>query len=513
MSCSFLTVTCATGKFRLLILDEVRVDRVGEVVGQGPSTTVVLGGVSFPQRKVFFKTYGCQMNYHDTERMLSHLQRLNFSQTDDQKEADLILFNSCAIRDTANQKFYSHLGAVKHRKKEGGVVVGVGGCIAQTESRQLLKRFPFIDFSFGTDVIDSINDFVYRAYSGEDKFAVTSWDRSQNYSIETKIVHGAPQAFVNIIKGCDKFCSYCIVPFTRGREKSRTIAEIEQDVKRLVEHQGIQEITLLGQNVNSFGKERGESLGQLIHRLNDILGLEVIRYTTSHPYDMDDELISAHGECSKLADHVHLPVQSGSNTVLKRMLREYTKEHYLNLCQKLRAANGRLSISSDIIVGFPNETEEEHRESLDLLDRAQFDFIYSYVFSPRQGTKAARMKDFLTNEVRGQRLRQLQQYQLSIQKKLREPLKGKKFRVLIEKQSMMKGIKKWQGRTNCMRIVHIDPSDPFTQEQAKKEANSNLKWHWVDVEITSATALSCQGRLLQDYGRSLPRGLFAKLIA
>ena len=453
--------------------------------------SIVLGDMAFPQRKVFFKTYGCQMNHHDTERMLSHLVRLNFSRTDDQGEADLILFNTCAIRDNANQKFYSHLGKSKQDKKRNGALVGVGGCIAQMESKQLLKRFPHIDFAFGTDVIDSINDFVYRAYSGENRFSMTTWDRSTDYSIETKLTHDSPQAFVNIIKGCDKFCSYCIVPFTRGREKSRSINEIEADVRRLVEHQGIQEITLLGQNVNSFGKGRGETLAQLIYRLNDIAGLEIIRYTTSHPYDMGDDLIAAHGKCRKLANHVHLPVQSGSNTVLQRMLREYTVEHYLELCQKLRRANPELALSTDIIVGFPNETEEEYQATLDLLDRAQFDSIYSYVFSARKGTKAARMEDALTDEMRGQRLRNLQRHQLAIQQKLRTPLVGKTFRVLVEKSHQMKGVSKWQGRTNCMRIVHLDCIE------------RDLKWHWVDAEITSATALSCQGKLVKNYGRSL----------
>ncbi len=446
-----------------------------------------LGEVSFPPRKVFFKTYGCQMNYHDTERMLSHLSKLNFSKTETQDEADLILFNTCAIRDTANQKFYSHVGNTKHNKKQNkDVKVGVGGCISQVDGKSLIQRFPQVDFAFGTDVIDSINDFVYRAYSGDKKFSVTTWDRSQDYSIETKITHGTPSAFVNIIKGCDKFCSYCIVPFTRGREKSRTIAEVEQDVKRLVQYQGIQEITLLGQNVNSFGKANNETLAQLIRRLNEIDGLRIIRYTTSHPYDMSDALIEAHRDCEKLANHVHLPVQSGSDTVLKRMLREYSAEHYLERVAGLRAANPDLVVSSDIIVGFPNETDEEHRETLKLLDEAQFDFIYSYAFSARNGTKASKMDDFLTKDIRGQRLRELQAYQLKIQEKIRQDLVGNTFDMLVEKKNTMKGELKWQGRTSCMRIIHFKP----------ESEDIDYKWKWVKVKVDSATALSCQGTLI-----------------
>ena len=454
-----------------------------------------VGDLNFPKRKVWVKTYGCQMNYHDTERILSHLTPLNFTLTEDQEEADLMLFNTCAIRDLANQKFYSHLGNAKHLKvnnKTGREVkIAAGGCIAQTESKELLKKYPQLDFAFGTDVIDNIGELVYRAYSGDRSFSVTSWDRADNYSIETKVTHNSPQAFVNIIKGCDKFCSYCIVPFTRGREKSRSIAEIVNDVARLVTYQGVQEVTLLGQNVNSFGKKNGESLAELILELDKIEGLEIIRYTTSHPYDISDELIAAHGKSKKLANHLHLPVQSGSNTVLRRMLRQYSIEHYLERLERLREANPEIVISTDIIAGFPNETEEEHKKTLELLDRAQYDFIYSYNFSARPGTKASKMKDVLTKEIRGRRLREIQKYQLEIQAKLRSEMEGKVFRVLVEKKGQMKGVTKWMGRTSCFRIVHFEP----------EKLDQNYQWHWVDVRITQATALSCQGEIVFDHGR------------
>lgn len=452
----------------------------------------IVGDLEFPERKVWVKTYGCQMNYHDTERILSQLKPLNFTQTTEQAEADLLLFNTCAIRDLANQKFYSHLGSAKHIKinnKTGRQVkIAAGGCIAQTESKSLLKKYPQLDFAFGTDVIDNIAEMVYRAYSGDERFAVTSWDRADNYSIETKLTHNSPQAFVNIIKGCDKFCSYCIVPFTRGREKSRSITEIVNDVARLVTHQGVQEVTLLGQNVNSFGKKNEESLAQLIMALEPIEGLELIRYTTSHPYDISDELIAVHGQSSKLANHLHLPVQSGSNSVLQRMLRQYSIEHYLERLEKLREANPEIAISTDIIAGFPNETEQEHKQTLELLDKAQFDFIYSYNFSARAGTKASKMKDVLTKEIRGRRLREIQAYQLKIQEKLRAQMVGKTYRVLVEGSGTMAGEQKWKGRTSCFRIVHF-------------KAPENLQWHWVDVKVVSATALSCQGELVYDHGR------------
>ena len=454
------------------------------------------GDIDFPARKVWIKTYGCQMNYHDTERLLSNLKSLNFEKTEDQSDADLMIFNTCAVRDLANQKFYSHLGETKRLKKDPNreVKIAVGGCVSQTEGKELLKKYPQLDFAFGTDVIDNINEMVYRTYAGDNKFHVNTWDRSSDYSIETKITHTSPQAFVNIIKGCDKFCSYCIVPFTRGRERSRALDEIVTDVRKMVEYGGIQEVTLLGQNVNSFGKQNGESLAGLLAKLDEISGLELVRYTTSHPYDMSDELIAAHGELKKLSRHVHLPVQSGSNTVLQRMLREYTIEHYLGLLEKLRKANPEIVISTDIICGFPNETQAEHEDTLKLLEMAQYDFIYSYAFSRRNGTKASRMKDILSDDIRGQRLREVQAFQLEIQKKQREVMIGRTYRVLVDGRSKIKSDNKWKARTNCSRLVHFE---------AENE-NSEYMWNWMDVKITSATALSCQGEVVRNHGRRPP---------
>lgn len=467
------------------------------------TTNIKVGDLEFPPRKVWMKTYGCQMNYHDTERILSHLSGMNFTHTDDKTEADLVIFNTCAVRDLANQKFYSHLGETKKLKENANidpetglkknVIVAAGGCIAQTEGKDLIQKYKQLDFAFGTDVVDNIGEMVYRAYSGDKKFSVTSWDRSENYSIETKITQGTPMAFVNIIKGCDKFCSYCIVPFTRGREKSRRLEEVVKDVSRLVEHSGIQEVMLLGQNVNSYGKDNGESLGQLIMELEKIPGLVRLRYTTSHPYDVTDDLVDAHANSKKLANHLHLPVQSGSNTVLQRMLREYTVEHYLTLLAKMRKANPEMIISSDIIAGFPNETEEEHQATLKLLDDAQFDFIYSYAFSPRKGTKAAKMNDALNDDIRGRRLREIQDRQLKIQEKIRQGMIGKTYRVLVEEKGLNKGVTKWTGRTSCYRLVHFEPEAP----------ESDYQWHWVDVEIVSATALSTQGKIIRDLGKKI----------
>ncbi len=450
------------------------------------------GDLEFPPRKVWMKTFGCQMNHHDSERIIHHLRDLNFTATDSLDHADLVLFNTCAVRDLSNNKFYSQLGEIKHaKKKKNGLVVGIGGCVAQTEGKELVKKYDHLDFAFGTDVIDTINDMVFRVYAGDNKFTINSWDRSENFSIQTKISHESPQAFVNIIKGCNKYCSYCIVPYTRGKERSRLKDEVVEDIRKLVEYQGVQEVMLLGQNVNSYGKDNGESLAELLIDLDQISGLELIRYTTSHPYDVSDQLIEAHGTVKKLSKHLHLPVQSGSNTVLERMLREYTVEHYLGLLEKLRKAQPEIVLSTDIIVGFVNETDQEFQATLDLLDKAQFDSIYSYAYSLRSKTRASKMVDNLTDDIRGQRLRYLQKYQLGIQEKIRAKLVGSQHKVLVEGYGTMGGVKKWKGRTNCNRVVHFLPE---TEEQ-------NLKWNWVDVEISSATALSCQGKLLNINGR------------
>ena len=459
------------------------------------TTTIRKGDLDFPPRKVWLKTFGCQMNHHDSERILSHLLELNFTRTEDLDEADMVLFNTCAVRELSNNKFYSQLGQIKNAKKKNrGLVVGVGGCVAQTEGKDLIKRYQHLDFAFGTDVIDSINDMVFRVYAGDSKFAINSWDRSENFSIQTKITHTSPQAFINIIKGCNKYCTYCIVPYTRGKERSRKRAEVAADIKRLVEYQGIQEVMLLGQNVNSYGHDNGETLAELLMDLEEIDGLELVRYTTSHPYDVSDDLIAVHGKAKKLSRHLHLPVQSGADTVLARMHREYTCESYLSLLEKVRKSNPNIVISTDIIVGFVNETEEEFEQTLALLKSARFDSIYSYAYSRRAKTRATAMEDSLTDDIRGERLRYLQKYQLEIQKALRASLVGKRMTVLVDGHGHVGGERRWRGRSNCNRIVHISPQN----------VDKNYQWHWLDVNITKSTALSCRGEILEDHGKRIP---------
>lgn len=454
-----------------------------------------------PSRLVFIKTYGCQMNEHDSERILSHLQQLNFYPTKKEEEAHLILFNTCAIRDHANEKFYSQLGEIKRLKvARPDLIVGVGGCIGQLEGDQLLTKYRHLDFVFGTDRLDDIVSIVKRICEEKSRFWDNHLDHQGDYSFkDTKIVHKGPRAFVSIMKGCNNFCSYCIVPYTRGREKSRPFNEVVADVKRLVEVEGVQEITLLGQNVNSYhGDPQGQNqkgFTDLLAAIDEINGLSILRYTTSHPRDMSAELIAFHGQAKRLSKHLHLPVQSGSNSVLERMNRGYTVEHYLSLLYELRKVQPQIVISSDIIVGFPDESESEFLDTMKLLQQAGFDFIYSYAFSPRPGTLAAKMPDSLENKERSRRLRKLQLYQLEIQEQIRQEMVGKRYTLLVEGQSEKAGVRKWKGRTNCMRLVHFPMQLPVDL-QTKYPSDIDLKWKWVEVEVTSSTAISAQGRLL-----------------
>ncbi|MBF0360744.1 MAG: tRNA (N6-isopentenyl adenosine(37)-C2)-methylthiotransferase MiaB [Oligoflexia bacterium] len=452
-------------------------------------------------KKVFLKTYGCQMNEHDSERMLANLKEIDFISTNIKEEADLVLFNTCAIRDHANAKFYSHIGEIRALKlKRPSTIIAVGGCISQVEGEELLKRYPHIDIAFGPDNLHKITEMVL-AVSHQNKkrqkIFDNSFDTSSTYSIkDTKFVHGNPKAYVTIMKGCDNYCSYCIVPYTRGREKSRPMMEVVDDVKRLVEFHGIDEVMLLGQNVNSFGrkenkenKDSSENFVSLLRKLEMISGLKLLRYTSSHPRDVSDELICFHGESKKLADHLHLPVQSGSNVVLEQMNRGYSVEHYLGLLEKLKKANPRLKISSDIIVGYPGESEEEYQKTLNFLQQTQFDFIYSYAFSPRPGTKAFDLPQSksISREEKSKRLHHLQLQQLSIQEHVRREMIGEVERVLVDGRNKRNDADSlmWRGRASNLRIVHFNPRE--------EDRDFDFKWKWVEVKITSSTALSSKG--------------------
>lgn len=441
-----------------------------------------------PTAKVWIKTFGCQMNYHDTERVLAILAEHDFQETSHVEEADLILFNTCAIRQLANQKFYSQLGALAALKQaRPSLLIGALGCVAQKEGRTLLKQFKSLDFVLGPDQIDQIGDLVAH-WREQPRPWCCAFDRERVFSLQTKRYHQGPQAFVTIIKGCNNFCTYCIVPFTRGREKSRAPEEIVHDVQQLV-REGVQEINLLGQNVNAYGKEWHCSLAALIQQLAEIEGLHLIRYTTGHPEDFTDELIALHATCPKLAKHIHLPVQSGSNHILQQMHRKHTREMYLALAAKLRQAAPQIVLTTDLIVGFPGEREEDFAATLDLVEQVRFDALYAYKFSPRPGTPAAQMADQIPESVKKERLARLQHVQYQIQDQIRQGLRGTSLTLLVEGPSQKH---QWMGRSSGNRVVHFNCPPAFTAQ--------SLQWHWVQVKIEKATAFALYGTLEKDFG-------------
>jgi len=409
------------------------------------------------QRKLFIKTYGCQMNVYDSERMAEALAPQGYVATDRADEADLILLNTCHIREKAAEKVYSELGRLKPLKAlNPELKIGVTGCVAQAEGEEILRRQPAVDLVVGPQSYHRLPQLEARARAGaravdtdfpeEDKFE-TLKDRP-------KAARG-PTAFLTVQEGCDKFCSFCVVPYTRGAEVSRPVAQILREAEDLVER-GVREITLLGQNVNAYhGDHDGQdwSLARLIRRLADIDGLARIRYTTSHPNDMDDDLIAAHGDCAKLMPYLHLPVQSGSDRILKAMNRKHTAASYLDLIDRLRAARPDLALSGDFIVGFPGETEEDFGATLALVEAARYGHAFSFKYSPRPGTPAAERDQVVPEEVKDDRLQRLQALIDRQQKAAQAAMVGQEVCVLFEKAGRMPG--QMTGKSDHLHAVHV----------------------------------------------------------
>ena len=341
----------------------------------------------------YVKTYGCQMNVHDTENIKAILEEMGFKENDDMEKSDLILLNTCAIRENAHNKVFGMIGRLKHLKEDRpGIITGVCGCMAQEEVvvDEILNKFKFLDFVFGTHNIDELPAILYEAISKNKTFIDVK-------SIEGDIVEDMPvkrdskyKAFVNIMYGCDKFCTYCIVPYTRGKQRSRRIEDIIKEVESL-KKDGYKEVTLLGQNVNAYGKDLN-----LDYDMSDLLelvaktGIERVRFVTSHPWDFTDKMIDVIGKYPNIMPYIHLPLQSGSDRILKLMGRRYTKESYLELFDKIKKAVPNASITTDIIVGFPGENDDDFLETLDVVNKCKYDSAFTFIFSPREGTPAAK---------------------------------------------------------------------------------------------------------------------------
>ena len=413
-------------------------------------------------KRYFIHTFGCQMNVNDSLRMSEVLGKLEYRPTPVPEEADLIILNTCSIREKAEDKMLSALGRYRTVKLARGTLLGVGGCVAQQEKDKLLKKVPYLDFVFGPDSIAKLPDIIGRVQGERERVVETAWVDSEEYVFpraDPETSRGKVTEFVTVMKGCDNVCSFCVVPHTRGREVSRAFPEVLGEVADLAKV-GVREVTLIGQNVNSY--QGGVSFAQLLLRCAEVPGIERVRFTTSHPHDLSDELIEAFRTQPKIMPHFHLPVQSGSNPVLKRMRRDYTVVQYLERLEKLRAARPGIAVTTDIIVGFPGETEEDFALTLELTEKVRYENQFSFIYSPRPKTGAALKENewgLVPHEVKIERLERLQKIQRRISGELTSGQVGKEVEVLVEGASRYNPLKRF-GRTPENRTVNFDGDAP-----------------------------------------------------
>ncbi|MGR3463036.1 MAG: tRNA (N6-isopentenyl adenosine(37)-C2)-methylthiotransferase MiaB [Roseovarius sp.] len=407
-------------------------------------------------KKLYIRTYGCQMNVYDSERMVEAMSTAGYVETGDTAEADMILLNTCHIREKAAEKVYSELGRLRALKADNpDLKIGVAGCVAQAEGEEIMRRQPLVDLVVGPQSYHRLPQMEARVRGGE-KALDTDFpadDKFDTLRHRPKAKRG-PTAFLTVQEGCDKFCAFCVVPYTRGAEVSRPPARVLEEARDLVER-GVREITLLGQNVNAYhgaGEGGDWSLARLIWALNDIDGLERIRFTTSHPNDMTDDLIAAHGECAKLMPYLHLPVQSGSDRILKRMNRKHTAEGYIRLIERIRAARPDILISGDFITGFPEETEDDFQATLGLIEAVGYGQAFSFKYSTRPGTPAAERPQ-VDEEVKAERLHRLQDLITRQQRAVQDAMVGRTVGVLFEKPGRMPG--QMVGKSDHLHAVHV----------------------------------------------------------
>ena len=440
-------------------------------------------------RKVFIKTFGCQMNEYDSDKMADVLGAAEgFEKTQDPEEADLILFNTCSVREKAQEKVFSDLGRVKHLKKKG-VLIGVGGCVASQEGAEIIKRAPFVDVVFGPQTLHRLPEMLKARDRLNQPQVDISFPEIEKFDhLPPARVEGA-SAFVSIMEGCSKYCSYCVVPYTRGEEVSRPFEDVLVEVAGLAD-QGVKEVTLLGQNVNAYRGRMGDTdeiadFAMLIEYVADIPGIERIRYTTSHPNEFTQRLIDTYAKVPKLVSHLHLPVQHGSDRILMAMKRGYTAMEYKSTIRKLRAIRPDLSMSSDFIVGFPGETEEDFQKMMKLITDVGYDSSFSFIFSPRPGTPAANLPDDTPHEVKLQRLQHLQATIEENVRRISASREGTVQRILVEGPSR-KNAAELMGRTECNRIVNFDGGPN----------SARLVGQMIDVKITQALPHSLRGEVL-----------------
>jgi tRNA-2-methylthio-N6-dimethylallyladenosine synthase len=437
-------------------------------------------------KKVFIKTFGCQMNEYDSDKMADVMHAAQgYEQTQDVEQADLILFNTCSVREKAQEKVFSDLGRVKHLKKKG-VLIGVGGCVASQEGAAIIARAPYVDVVFGPQTLHRLPELLAQRSTLNRPQVDISFPEIEKFDhLPPARVEGAT-AFVSIMEGCSKYCSYCVVPYTRGEEVSRPFDDVLVEVAGLAD-QGVKEVTLLGQNVNAYRGVMGDTsdiadFAMLIEYVAEIPGIERIRYTTSHPNEFTQRLIEAYGKVPKLVSHLHLPVQHGSDRILMAMKRGYTAMEYKSTIRKLRAVRPELSLSSDFIVGFPGETEEDFAKMMKLVNDVGYDTSFSFIFSPRPGTPAATLHDDTPHEVKLKRLQHLQETLDNSVRAISASRQDTVQRVLVEGKAR-KATDELMGRTECNRVVTFAGSD-------------RLIGQMVDVQIVEASQRSLRGEVL-----------------
>jgi tRNA-2-methylthio-N6-dimethylallyladenosine synthase len=426
------------------------------------------------------------MNENDSEKLAGMLEYMGYRRTDRLEECDLVLFNTCCVRENAEFKVYGHLGSLKPLKaRRPEMVIAVCGCMVQQEEvvGHILNKYGHVDLIFGTHNLHRFPELLYKTFSSDSTVTdISSCDGYIAEGLPIRREHGV-KAWLTVMYGCNNFCSYCIVPYVRGRERSRRMPDI-LDEARLLARQGYREITLLGQNVNSYGLDRndGSSFAALLRRLEKIEGLERIRFMTSHPKDLSDELIYAMRDCGKVCEHLHLPVQAGSSRILKEMNRKYTREHYFDLVDRIREQVPGISITTDIIVGFPGETEEDFEQTIDLVEKVGFDYAYTFIYSKRTGTPAAQNAEQVSEQVKKKRFDELLKIQNRISAEINGRLEGSVTEILVEGHSK-NNIGMMTGRTRTNKIVNF-------------KGSSDLTGKLVSVKIVRAGTWSLDGALL-----------------
>ncbi|MFF2888162.1 tRNA (N6-isopentenyl adenosine(37)-C2)-methylthiotransferase MiaB [Paenibacillus sp. NPDC057967] len=434
------------------------------------------------------QTYGCQMNEHDTEVMKGMFEEMGYTATEDRSEADVILLNTCAIRENAEDKVFGELGHLKVLKTEKpDLLLGVCGCMSQEESvvGRILQKHSFVDMIFGTHNIHRLPHLLQNAYYSKE-LVVEVWSKEGDIIENMPKKREGMRAWVNIMYGCDKFCTYCIVPYTRGKERSRRPEDVIAEVRELA-RQGYKEVTLLGQNVNAYGKDFEDiayRFGDLMHDMSKI-DIPRIRFTTSHPRDFDDHLIGVLASRGNLVEHIHLPVQSGSTEVLKRMSRKYSREMFLDLVSRIKKAIPDVVLTTDIIVGFPGETDEQFEETMSLVQEVGFHFAYSFIYSPREGTPAAGMEDNVPMETKKRRLQRLNGLLAALSREKNDDMLGEVIEVLIEGESK-NNANVLSGRTRTNKLVHMEGPKEWIGSFVHAKVTETQTWYIKAEPILSA---------------------------